>query len=117
MAVNWAAQFKKDERDFNGLDAYRQQLIDSPHERITIVAVLEVVRITKDIGDNTTTPTVNTKFVEVMEADDAKAAKALLDGKFARRTGRTDTAPEDLFSVDPDAAELKTEADEPKAEA
>lgn len=105
-SVNVQAQFKKAEREFNGLGAYAEKMIRDPHERITVVAVLEVTKLTTDVADDEVTPTVNIKLVEVMDTtDDAKAARELLDAAYRRRTGRAAT-PETLFDVDPDAPEM-----------
>lgn len=99
------AQFKKAEKEFNGLGAHADQMIQAPHERITVVAVLEVTKLTTEVADGEITPTVNIKLVEVMEGDDVKSARDLLDAAYRRRTGRT-SPPETLFDVDPNAPEL-----------
>lgn len=104
-SVNVQAQFKKAEREFNGLGAHADQMIQAPHERITVVAVLEVSKLTTDVAEDEITPTVNVKLIEVMTGDDVKAARELLDATYRRRTGRT-AAPETLFDVDPNAPEM-----------
>lgn len=104
-SVNVQAQFKKAEREFNGLGAHAAQMIAKPHDRITVVAVLEVTKLTTDVGDGEITPTVNIKLVEVMQDDAIRQAKDLLDAAYARRTGR-DAPPETLFDVDPNAPEM-----------
>lgn len=105
-SVNVQAQFKKAEREFNGLGAVAADMIAKPHERIVVVAVLEVTKLTTDVADDEITPTVNIKLVEVMDTEtDMAAAKALLDARYARRTGRAG-APETLFDVDPNAPEM-----------
>lgn len=103
--VNVQAQFKKAEKEFNGLGDHAKAMIEQPHERITVVAVLEVTKLTTDVTDDTITPTVNIKLVEVMAGDDVKAARDLLDATYRARTGRT-APPETLFDVDPNAPEM-----------
>lgn len=99
------AQFKKAEREFNGLGAHADRMVEAPHERITVVAVLEVTKLTTDVAEDEITPTVNIKLVEVMQGDNIKAAKDLLDAAYRARTGRAAT-PETLFGVDPNAPEM-----------
>lgn len=105
-SVNVQAQFKKAEREFNGLGAHADQMIQAPHERITVVAVLEVSKLTTDVAEDEVTPTVNIKLVEVMEGDAIKSARELLDAAYRARTGRT-APPETLFDVDPNAPEMQ----------
>ena len=98
MSVNIQATFKKDDRHLNGLEAIQQNLIDAPLDRHVIVAVVECVRVTKDVTDGgTETPTVRLVHIEPMMSNvDEKAARKLLDKAQKARGGTP--AQGDLFS-------------------
>lgn len=97
MAVQVQATFKKDEREYNGLEGAREDFIAQPLERRTIVATVEVTTITKDIRDGgTETPTVRLVNVEVLAGEDALTARKLLDAAYHERTGQT-APPPSLF--------------------
>jgi hypothetical protein len=105
MAVNVSATFKKDEREYNGLEGIRDDLIGKPLERRTIVATIEVTAITTNVRDGgVQTPTVRLVSVEALSGDDALTARKLLDAAYHERTGQT-APPPSLFDdgQDPDA--------------
>lgn len=94
MAVNVQASFKKDEREYNGLEGAREDFIESPLERRIIVATVEVTRIMRDVSDGgTETPTVRMVNVEVLGGEDALTARKLLDAAYHERTGQTAPPP------------------------
>jgi hypothetical protein len=115
MAVNVSATFKKDERDQNGLESIRPELIQSPLERHVIVATIEVTQILTDVRDGgVQTPSVRLVNVEPLTGDDALTARKLLDAAYHERTGQT-APPPTLFDPDDhlaeDAARVADEAD------
>jgi hypothetical protein len=94
MAVNVSATFRKDEREFNGLEAIRQELIDQPLVRHLVVAEVETIRLTTDVRDGgVITPTIKLVTVEPLEGDAAREAKKLLDEAYHLRTGQTAPPP------------------------
>lgn len=91
MTVNLKATFKKDQREYNGLDddVVRKGLIEEPLARRYVVAMIETSKVTKDIeGGGTVSPTVRVISIEVTEGDDAVVVKEILDKLFKVRTGR-----------------------------
>lgn len=97
MAVNVSATFKKDEREYNGLEGIREELIVEPLERRTIVATIEVTAITTNVRDGgTQTPTVRLVSVEPLSGDDALTARKLLEAAYHERTGQS-APPPSLF--------------------
>ena len=122
MTVSVSATFKKDEREYNGMEGIREDLIAKPLERHVIVAVIETIRLSTDVRDGgTITPTVRLCNVEPVFGDDAVIARKLLDAAYHERTGQTappatlfdDMDPEDMddWGDDGDAPELGEESD------
>lgn len=103
MTVSVSATFKKDEREYNGMEGIRDDLIAKPLERHVIVAVIETIRLSTDVRDGgTITPTVRLCNVEPVFGDDAVTARKLLDAAYHERTGQT-APPATLFDdVDPE---------------
>lgn len=92
MTVNIKSTFKKDSKEFNGLDdeVIRKGLVEEPLARRYIVAMVETSKVTTDVeGGGIIIPTVRLVSVEVCDGDDAIVVKEILDGRFKRRTGRT----------------------------
>jgi hypothetical protein len=113
MAVNVSATFRKDEREYNGLEAVREDLINRPLERVTIVATIETTAITTNVRDGgTQTPTVRLVNVEAMHGDDALTSRKLLDKVFHERTGKT-APPPSLFD---DRVDAMNSQDQPDAQ-
>lgn len=105
MTVNIKAAFSKDEREFNGLEAIRAELVKDPHNRRVIVGVVETSKITVDIEDGgTETPTIRFVQVEVLDGDDASQARGMMDAAFRTRTGRSDSAQPSLLDGNDPAA-------------
>ena len=91
MSVNLKATFKKDQKEYNGLDddVIRKGLIEEPLARRYVVAMVETSKVTKDIeAGGTVVPTVRVLSIEVGEGDDAIVLKEILDRLFKVRTGR-----------------------------
>lgn len=105
MTVNLKATFKKDQKEYNGLDEEqtRKGLIEEPLARRYVVAMIETSKVVKDIeAGGTLVPTVRIISIEVLDGDDAIVAKEMLDKKFKVRTGR-DVQPSLFDQDDPDA--------------
>lgn len=124
MAVLVSATFKKDEQEFNGLEVIHDALIESPLDRRVIVAVVETIRVSKDIrAGGVETPTIRLVHVEAMTPDQAIVARKLLDAAYAARTGQAAPPPdlfEDGIEIDrggPVAAEADQDAVEETAQA
>jgi hypothetical protein len=97
-AVNVASSFKKDERENNGLEAIAKALIEDPHTRHVIVAVIETSAVRTDYRDGgAKTPTVRFVQIEAVDGSDAEQARAMLDKAFRARTGREDNPAATLF--------------------
>lgn len=104
MAVHVSATFKKDERESNGLEAIREELINTPLVRHVIVATIETTQIITDVRDGgVKTPRVRLVNVEALDGDQAVIGRKLLDERYASRTGQT-APPPTLF--DPDEAQI-----------
>lgn len=91
MTVNVKATFKKDQKEYNGLDddPIRKGLIEEPLARRYVVAMIETSKVVKDIeAGGTLVPTVRIISIEVCDGDDAIVAKEILDKVFKSRTGR-----------------------------
>lgn len=96
-AVKFKGTIKADSRPYNGLESIAEQLLDKPHEQHIIVAVVETSKITEDIeGETGPTPTVKIVHVEPLDGDAAATARQLLDAAYKARTGREESAPEQL---------------------
>lgn len=97
MSVNISATFSKEAREYCGLDAITADLIEFPHDRVYVVGVVEVLRITKDIADGgVETPTVRFVQIEAVDDGDVPAVRKLLDGRYQDRTGKDHAAPDTL---------------------
>jgi len=117
MAVNVSATFRKDEREFNGLEAIRQELIDKPLVRHLVVAEVETIRLTTDVRDGgVITPTIKLVTVEPLEGEAAEHAKKLLDEAYHHRTGQT-APPPTLFDDGVPADDERDHQDDAQAEA
>ncbi len=91
MTVNVKATFKKDQKEYNGLDdePIRKGLIEEPLARRYVVAMIETSKVVKDVeAGGTIIPTVRIISIEVCEGDDAIVVKEILDKLFKTRTGR-----------------------------
>lgn len=91
MTVNLKATFKKDQKEYNGLDdePIRKGLIEEPLARRYVVAMIETSKVVKDIeAGGTLVPTVRVISIEVCDGDNAIVVKEILDTLFKTRTGR-----------------------------
>lgn len=112
-AVKLQGTFKKDQREFNGLEAIADELIAHPHKRYVIVALVECVGYDVDFADGgTKTPKVRLVAVEAMEGDHAATAQKYLDESYNGRTGKT-APPPTLFDDSDPEDEAEDQGDEP----
>lgn len=91
MTVKVRGQWKKDTREYNGLDVEptRKSLIEEPLTRRYGVVLLETAKVETLVQEGgVQVPTVNIVAIEIADGDDAVTLKALLDKLFADRTGR-----------------------------
>jgi hypothetical protein len=107
MPVKFKGTIKKDRREYNGLDdgghVYKG-LVDSPLDRVYVVALLEVAKIDIDVeGGGTKTPVMKFVAIEAATGDNAITVKNMLDASFASRTGHK--IEPTLFDHDPEAGE------------
>lgn len=75
--------------DRNGLqtaDLYRQFLTD-PHSPVMAICLLQTSKVTKDIDNYDTVPTVTVRAIEVVGADDVGRLRAMLVRRHEERTG------------------------------
>lgn len=105
MTVKVKGQWKKDTREYNGLDTdtNRKGLIEHPLQRRYAVVLLETSKVeilTQEGG--TQVPTINIAHIELVEGDDAEVVASILDGAYQTRTGRA--AQRSLFDADDPAA-------------
>lgn len=97
MTVRISGTFKKDVREYNGLEHIIKQLIDSPLDRHVCVLKVETKKIVRDIADGgTEEPTVQVVHIEPLEGDDAEAAAKLLDAAYRKRTNRAEAPPDTI---------------------
>ena len=110
MAVTLSATFTKESKEYNGLEAIQQSLIDNPLDRRVVVALVEVTNIDEDIlHGGVETPRVRVVHMEAMTADAAMDARKLLDETFHERTGHT-AAPPTLFDSTSEGEEARDPA-------
>lgn len=101
MTVLIKGTFKRDEREFNGLEAIHEELCEKMLDRHVIVAVIETHKVTKDSA-GTVTPTVRLLQIEPLDGEAADQARELLDKAYAGRTGAPPPPPSlfDHFPAD-----------------
>jgi hypothetical protein len=88
MTVNIAGTFKKDQREYNGLEAIASKLIDDPLTRRVVVGVVETKRIVRDMADGgTETAVVRFVHLEAVDGDQGEQAKQMLAKAYTERTG------------------------------
>jgi len=99
-AVKIQGTFKKDEREYNGLESIGDELINSPLVRHVVVAVIETVTYEVNVRDGgTKTPKVRLVSVEPLQGDAAVHATKLRDEAYHERTGQI-APPPTLFDGD-----------------
>jgi hypothetical protein len=107
MTVKLKGQWKKDTREYNGLDheATRKGIIAQPLQRIVVVGVVECTKVEDLVQEGgTRVPTMNFVQIEAVEGDPAVVVQEILDNAFRVRTGRD--VQRSLFDVDdPEANE------------
>lgn len=110
MTVKLKGQWKKDTREYNGLDveAVRKELLAHPLQRRYAVVLLELSKVEELVQEGgTKVPTISVVHIEVTSGDDETVTKDMLGNLFNVRTGRQPQA--SLF--DSDDAEARSNAD------
>lgn len=103
-AVNMSGSFKKDQREYNGLEAIAEVLVGEPLTRHVVVGIVETIRTTRNIADGgSETATVRFVHIEAIGGADEEQARAMLAKAFKDRTGRTDEVQPTLFDGVPAA--------------
>lgn len=89
MAVLISGTFRKDDREFNGLERVTETLIKHPYVRHVVVGVIETTQIVRDIqAGGVETPRVRFVHIEALdEATGADQAKRILEAAYTARTG------------------------------
>lgn len=75
--------------DHNGLstpELYRQ-LIQEPQTPVMALVLLQTSKVTKDIDNYDTVPTVTVRAIEVVQGDDSGRLRSMLQRLHAERTG------------------------------
>jgi hypothetical protein len=91
VTVKLKGQWKKDSREYNGLDdeANRKSIIGEPLKRFVVVGLVECSKVEELVQDGgTKVPTMNFVQVEVTTGDDAVVVQEIMDKVFRERTGR-----------------------------
>lgn len=75
-------------KDVNGLTAIEGDMVNRPDRCVTIVAIVDVHKLTTDMDTDDVEATVRIVAVEALTTDlDAQQARRLLDAARTRRTG------------------------------
>ena len=86
MTVKIRGQWKKDDREYNGLESIAGQLLKKPLEDRYAVLKYRVGTVEIDVkGGGTRTPKIDIEHIEPLDGDDADAAEMLMDKLFAAR--------------------------------
>jgi hypothetical protein len=85
--IKIAGKLPKD-YDQNGLEPLYTDLIREPRQARVAVLVFDTAKITKDIANYETVPTVRILAIEPVDGDDAGKLRAMLQRLHAERTGR-----------------------------
>jgi len=89
MTVKISGTFSKENRESNGLDAIRDELIGRPLERVVVAAIVETRSFATDVtGGGITIPTVRFIAIEPVTGADAATLRDILDRARAARTGQ-----------------------------
>lgn len=74
--------------DKNGLGLINDQLVEQPETQHVVVAVIDTAKVTLNVDDETSEPTIRIRAIEPLTGERATQAQQLLDDAFAARTGR-----------------------------
>lgn len=113
--VQIQAKFKKDDGQYDGLEAVAKELVDKPLSPRIVVAVIDVTNVNHNILDGTDTAKVRFRQVEVLDGDAAARALELMNTRYGQRTGRDDSQAS-LFDAWSEPVADKTDEDPRSAE-
>lgn len=89
MTVKIGTKLPKDE-DRNGLDSLFRDLLNDPHRPRVAIVVLETSKITKDLDNYDTVPTVTIRAIEPVDGEDAGHLRNMLLRAYEARTGQVE---------------------------
>jgi hypothetical protein len=84
--IKMAGRLPKD-HDQNGLEDLYTDLVREPRKARVAVVLIDTAKITKDIANYDTVPTVRILAIEAVAGDDAGKLRAMLQRAHAERTG------------------------------
>jgi hypothetical protein len=84
--IKMAGKLPKDYEQ-NGLEPLYSDLIRDPHRSRVAVVVFDTAKVTKDIVNYETVPTIRIVAIEAVDGDDAGKLRAMLQRAHAERTG------------------------------
>lgn len=103
-AVQIQASFKKDERQWDGLAPYIDEMVKNPLTPLVIVCTAEVTKLIEDPREGTVQPRIRLTHIELCHEGNAIKATDVLNQIYGQRTGRSDSQPS-LFDDDPQPRE------------
>jgi len=113
MVVNISGTFRKDERESNGLEAIRLDLVEHGLARRVVVGLVETKFVKTDVQDGgTRVPTVKFVAIEPLTGASADKAREMLDEARRERTGQM-TQPslmDEVYEDDQDEMDLDEES-------
>lgn len=112
MTIKISGTFKKDQREYNGLEAIAKTLAEYPLDRVYVVGVIETKKITKNVDDGGTEDvTIRFVQIEALGDDAGRTVKELLQTAFKERVGR-DEGPQEPLPIGEDGAATERPKDE-----
>lgn len=94
MAVTLTATFTKDTKEFDGVGARSDDIVEAPHLRRVVIGVIECTNIDTDIlRGGAKTPKMRLVTWEVVEGDDELTARKMHDAAYHERTGKAAPPP------------------------
>jgi hypothetical protein len=116
--VKLAAKLADDKQDRNGLEAIADDILADHTGRWIVAAIIEPVRITEEIAKGgVKTPTVRVVHIEPMLGDNTEAVRALINGAYESRTGRTPLPLDELATAAGDGKDAELLDDGPSSPA
>lgn len=85
-SIKMAGKLPKDV-DQNGLEQLYSDLVRDPRQSRVAIVVIDTAKITRDIANYETVPTVRIVAIEPVDGDDSGKLRAMLQRAHAERTG------------------------------
>jgi hypothetical protein len=112
MTVKYKAAFKKDTREYDGLDhePTRKAIISNPLQRIYAVVALDVAKVENMVEQGgALVPQMKIVHIEPQEGDNLIVVREMLDASYRARTGQPGGAQPSLFDQDDPQANADAE--------